>query len=189
MAYYEYLRKTLEPLKLYELSTGVGAEELRVIGGQLDELFEEVELLSRESLVATAESFGLDEYRELVSKIQTGASAVSARNTLMALLRIRQGYFTPVALMDTVGGCGLPACVEETGVANVVEVSFPTIRGVPADFDSLQRRVEEILPCHLDIQYRFIYITWRDYQQLFSSWREAQSCCDSWRAFQSYVPE
>lgn len=107
----------------------------------------------------------------------------------MALLRIRQGYFTLAALIDTVSGCGLPATLEETETANVVCVGFPSIRGVPANLEDLQRRVEEILPCHLDIQYIFDYILWRDYQQMFSSWRELQGCCASWRIFQSYVPE
>lgn len=188
MAYYEYLKKTLEPLGLYELETGPGAEELKVIAAQLDRIFDCLEIVSRESIIFSAESYGIDRYVELTPSLRASASAAGTRNTLMALLRIRQGCFTPEALTGTVGGCGLPAVVEETDKANVVSVSFPTIRGVPADFESLSRRVEEILPCHLDIRYLFIYILWRDYQTMFASWRQMQSCCGSWRAFQSYVP-
>lgn len=188
MAYYEFLKRILEPLNLYDLNEGVGAEELRVIGEQLDRIYDSLETLLRESNPASAETFGIERYRKLLSRIQTGASGVNARSALLALLRIRHGCFTKQALTDTVGGCGLPAVVSETDTANVVNVSFPTIRGVPADFESLQRRVEEILPCHLDIRYEFIYILWRDYQNMFSSWRQAESCCGSWREFQSYVP-
>ena len=56
---------------------------------------------------------------------------------------------------DTIRGCGLPARVEETGDPLKVKVVFPETAGIPAGFSAVQDRIEEILPCHLQVEYQF----------------------------------
>ena len=56
---------------------------------------------------------------------------------------------------DALRGCGIPAVVEETETKQVVAVSFPGVVGVPEDFARRKERVEAILPCHLQVEYRF----------------------------------
>ncbi len=60
---------------------------------------------------------------------------------------------------DALRGCGIPAVVEETETKQVVAVSFPGVVGVPEDFARRKERVESILPCHLQVEYRFAETT------------------------------
>ena len=50
LGYTDYLKQMLLPLGIYDLEEGIGAEEIRVIGKQLDELFETLEELSGKRL-------------------------------------------------------------------------------------------------------------------------------------------
>lgn len=52
-------------------------------------------------------------------------------------------------------GCGLPARVEETGDPLKLKVIFPQAAGIPAGFAQVQARVEDILPCHVQVEYQF----------------------------------
>ena len=77
------------------------------------------------------------------------------RATAAALLRIGGGSFTLAAMNDTLRGCGLPARVEETGDPLKLKVIFPQAMGIPAGFAQVQARVEDILPCHVQVEYQF----------------------------------
>ena len=74
---------------------------------------------------------------------------------LAALLRVGNGSFTPAAVNDTLAGCGVAAVAEETGDPLHLVVRFPDLTEEPADFDRLRGIVEDILPCHLLVEYRF----------------------------------
>lgn len=86
---------------------------------------------------------------------EEGALAEDLRQTAAALLRIGGDSFTLAAMNDTIRGCGLPARVEETGDPLKVKVVFPETAGIPAGFSAVQDRIEEILPCHLQVEYQF----------------------------------
>ena len=51
MNYTNYLKEILQPLDIYDLENGVGAEELAVIGQQLDAVFDALEEIRREALL------------------------------------------------------------------------------------------------------------------------------------------
>lgn len=65
MGYRDYLAGLLQPLGIYDLESGVGAAELEAVGEKMDEVFSELELLERELLPVTAESYGLLSYEGL----------------------------------------------------------------------------------------------------------------------------
>ena len=58
--YEQYLIRLLAPLSLYNLRAPHNGGELAALGGELDSVSGLVELVERESLLATAESEGLD---------------------------------------------------------------------------------------------------------------------------------
>ena len=80
---------------------------------------------------------------------------------LLEVLRLlrQEEPFTLAAMNDALRGCGIPAVVEETETKQVVAVSFPGVVGVPEDFARRKERVEAILPCHLQVEYRFAETT------------------------------
>ena len=188
MGYGSYLKDLLRPLRLYELDSGDGAAELECEGEQLDAVFAALETAQRESVVATAEDTGLSAYEEILPFVPAYVTDRDRRRAIEALLRIDSRSFTPAAINDTVAGCGIRALVEETDTPLTVRVSFPYNRGVPEDFEQLQKRIGEILPCHLEITYEFVFVLWRELEQWLASGLEAEAC-GTWSAVESWFGE
>lgn len=189
MGYYEYFLQLLQPLRLYQLEEGAGAEELRVAGQALDALAAALEETERESNPVTASGFGLSALEELLPYVPAYNSPEARREALAALLRIDGRSFTLAGLQATLSGCGIRATVRESGEHYTVEVSFPDTMGEPEDFARLKPRIEAILPCHLQIRYTLRYLLWRELETEFSSWAALEAGVKSWRELETWRAE
>lgn len=188
MGYFDYLKQILRPLGIYDLENGIGAEELRAIGNQLDQVFSALEELCAEALPATAEGYGISMLEQLLPYRPAYITPEDARRAIMALTRIRQGCFTVEQLNDTLYGCGLSAEIAQTGTPMKAQVSFPQNRGVPQEMERLKARVEQIVPCHLEIEYIYLFPLWSELMSGFSSWGQLGTGEMSWRDLEGYVP-
>jgi len=186
LGYTDYLKQMLLPLGIYDLEEGIGSEEIRVIGKQLDEVFDFLEELGREALTAQAESYGLKNYETLLPYMPAFITAQDERNSVIALLRIRGGCFTRELLEETLCGCGISAGIAESDTAMTVAISFPQNRGIPEGFDTLRLRIEEIVPCHLAVEYIFTYTTWEELMAKLPSWAAITENTSCWREFEIY---
>lgn len=186
MGYYDYLRGLLEPLGIYDLDEGAGAVELGVIGAELDGIFDRLEEFGDEVIPLTASGYGLANFEALFPYRPSYITMEDRRRAVTALLRIRNGYFTVAALCDTLGGCGIKAVVSECETPMTVEVTFPDNRGIPDDNDRLKQKIEQILPCHLAVNYRYIYAAWSDIIAGISSWKSLQELCGSWKMLEIF---
>lgn len=189
MGYAEYLKDLLRPLRLYELDSGAGGAELDCVGAALDGVCAELERALDEGIVASAWDAGLSAYEGILPFVPSYITAEDRRRAVEALLRIDMQSFTCNDLNDTISGCGIRAHVEETDTAQTVLVSFPFNRGVPDGFDELRSRIEQILPCHLGVEYYFDRILWWQVEEWFVSWAELEARCPTWDALEKYLPE
>lgn len=186
MSYETYLVDMLRPLGVYDLSDGtINREELRGYGVWLDGGLEELETTRREMCLATAEGFGLERVEALLPYRPVCETAEQRRAALAALLRIGGDSFTLEAINDTLAGCGVNAKARETGRPNYVQVWFPDVAGEPPELDRLRRIIEEILPCHLGIEYVFWFLIWSQLEEKFPKWTDVEGM--SWQKLQGYV--
>ena len=118
----------------------------------------------------TAEAEGLARWEALLPFAPENLSVAARRRTLAALLRIDGGSFTAAGVNDTIAGCGIRALAEETTEPMTVRVSFPYQRGIPKGIEEIRARIEEILPCHLAVEYFYAYPTWLELEALFAVW-------------------
>ena len=162
--------RLLAPLGLYDLRAPHNGGELAALGGELDSVSGLVELVERESLLATAESEGLDR-----------------REAIAALLRISEDSLTPEAINDTLTGCGIRARAEEKADGSL-RVIFPRTAGVPAEFDQIRKIILDILPCHLEVEFYFRYLTWAECEAAEYTWDEVETAQHTWESFQLAVP-
>ena len=186
LGYTEYLKQMLLPLGIYDLEEGIGAEEIRVIGKQLDDIFNSLEVLGREAVLAQAQSYGLKNYEKMLPFTPAYITVEDERNAVLALLRIRGGCFTQAMLQNTLSGCGISASIEERAAAMTLAVGFPENRGIPENFDKLKMRIEEIIPCNLAVNYSFIYSTWQELMSLLSNWSALEGLAKNWRELEIY---
>jgi hypothetical protein len=178
--YIRCLKQILEPLGIYDLENGAGAVELEVIGKQMNEIFAGMEILAAEAIPLNASGFGLERYEAALPYRPSYITVADRRRAIMALLRIRNGCFTQELLQDTISGCGIEATIEESNIAQTAKISFPQYRGIPGNFEALKKRIEQIVPCHLSVEYRFIYSTWQELMSILSDWSYAGAGRHSW---------
>lgn len=181
MGYRDFLAELLEPLGIYDLTSGAGAAELELIGEKLDEIFSELAELEEEILPLTAGDYGLLSYESLFPYRTVFTSSEDRRRAVMALMRIRNGCFTPETIAATIAGCGVNAQVRESEKAMTVEVSFPDNWGIPEGIEALKERVESILPCHLAIEYVYLYSDWGRIMEAAGTWQQIEALCPTWK--------
>lgn len=186
LGYFNYFKELLAPLGIYDLESGAGKSELELIGCELDRIYDALEEFGREAVPLTAESYGLLNYEELFPYMPSYITTQDRQRAATALLRIRNGCFTASALCDTLRGCGINAVVAESEKHMTVVVSFPDNRGIPDGIDALKQRIEQILPCHLDIEYHYNYSVWNELMKLLPDWKALEAKCPTWRELEIY---
>ena len=169
MSYTTYLQDLLRPLGVYDLNAPLQGGELECAGAALDEVEAFLEEIHREICLATAESWGLERVSALMEHPPLAPDPAAMSAALAALLRIGGDSFTLAAINDTLAGCGIPARAEEVAVGEV-KVWFPEQAGPPDNFDYIQRRIQGLLPAHLDVKAWLRFITWAELEQQFATW-------------------
>lgn len=155
MSHGQNLRDLLAPLGVYRWEGTFQWGELQSEGAALDQVAQDLAHTQREMNLYTAQEEGLTDLLTLLGREGTEGDQEALRQTAAALLRIGGDSFTLEAMNDTLRGCGISAKVEETETPLKVVVSFPGISEIPAGFSQTKERIEEILPCHLQIEYQF----------------------------------
>lgn len=183
----QVLKDLLAPLAVYRWEGSFQWAELLSIGGALDACQEDLEQIQREMNLMTAEGEGLQRLCSLLSSAPISPTTQQLREALAALLRIGDGSFTGKAVSDNVSGCGILAEVKETDTPGRVEISFPNTPGIPDDFPKLRPIIEDIVPCHLEIDYVFWYILWRRLEEKLPSWVALTGYAFSWKNLERFV--
>lgn len=184
MDYTQELQNLLRPLGIYDVDGGVGAAELSAAGTALTGVWSALSDAEMDANPLTAADGGLADWESLLPFVPAWNTAADRRRAIAALLRIDGASFTPAAINDTIAGCGIRAVVAETETPMTVSVSFPWNRGEPDDLDALKARIEQILPCHLDVEYVFIRVVWRELEALIASWAALAAAELTWRALE-----
>ena len=186
--YEDYLKALLAPLRVYDLRPGtINGAELYALGNGFDGVSEQLDLTEREALTATAEDEGLSRREALFARRPAAFTPEERRAAIAALLQIDGDSLTPAAINRTLGGCGIRARAVEMG-GGKLRVIFPEVAGVPAEFDQIQRIILDILPCHLEAEFYFRYLTWRECERAGYTWEIIEAAEHTWKCFQLAVP-
>ena len=163
MGYGEHLRKLLRPLEIYDLTPGsLSGSELDALGKGLDALSQRMEYVERESALATAEGEGLRRRELLFARTPVHYSTALRRQAIAALLRIGGDCFTLSDINNTISGCGIRALAQEKDRFGYIRIIFPEVAGVPEGFEQIREIILDIVPCHLDVEFYFRYLTWAE---------------------------
>ena len=187
--YAGYLRQMLSPLGVYALWEGSVSEgAIHALGTALDSVMKKLELTERESLTATAEEDGLRWREELFAKRPAAIRAEDRRAAIAALMQIDGDSLTPEAINRTLRGCGIRAEALEMDTGHL-RVIFPEVGGVPEEFEEVKSIILDILPCHLDVEFYFLYLTWEKCEELELSWEHVEEGQHTWHSFELLVWE
>ena len=188
MGYSDYLRALLRPMDIYDLTpSSLSGAELEALGRGLDDLSQRLDYVERESALATAEGEGLDRMESLFARTPVRYTTQLRRQAIAALLRIGGGCVTLADINSTISGCGINALVQETGRFGYIRIIFPDVSGVPEGFDQIREIILDIVPCHLDVDFSFRYLTWAECEAFGCTWAAVEERAYTWRQFQLAV--
>lgn len=187
MNYGDCLKELLAPLGVYNLKGTLNGAELESVGQALDEVMEHLDRAHGEADLTTAGDEGLAAVESLLARRPVTADRERRRAALAALLRVGGDSFTLAAINDNLAGCGLNAVASEGAEGQRVEVRFPEVPGIPEGYEEMRQIIEDILPCHLDIQYVFWYITWAMVEAKFPTWGNIQAAGLTWEELEKLV--
>ena len=186
--YEQYLQALLAPLGVYDLSEGsISGSAVYAAGTGLDQVNEQLEITERESLTATAEGEGLDRREALIARKPAAVTPEERRLAIAALLQIDGDSLTPEAIDRTIRGCGIRAKALEIDTGHL-RVIFPEVAGIPEEFDQIQKIILDILPCHLEVEFYFRYLTWAECEQAEMTWASVEAAGHTWESFELAVP-
>ena len=187
MSYAEDLKELLRPLGVYKLDHSINGAELESIGAALDGMQEQLELLHRQADLTTAEWDRLEKWVGLFSRRPVTQDPDQLREALAALLRVGGDSFTLAAINDNLIGCGINALATEGDTPQTVSISFPKVPGVPDGYEEMRKIIEDILPCHLAVEYTFWYVTWALMEARFKTWGEIETLELNWQELEKLV--
>lgn len=186
--YEEYLRELLAPLGVYRLDRdSLSGAELYALGRGLDAVSARLDEVEREGVTATAVDEGLRRREALFLRRPAAVTPEERRAAIAALLQIDGDSLTPEAIGRTIRGCGIRAQVVEIGT-NQVQVVFPEVAGVPAEFEQIEKIVLDILPCHLGMEFYFRFLTWEECHRVEYTWGLVEEREYDWEGFQLAIP-
>lgn len=188
MGYGEHLRNLLRPLGVYDLTAGsLSGSELDALGCGLDSLSERMDYVERESALATAEGEGLQRRETLFARTPVHYSTELRRQAIAALLRIGGDCFTLSDINNTISGCGIKALALEKEQFGYIRVIFPDVAGIPEGFEQIREIILDIIPCHLDVEFYFRYLTWRECEAFQYTWAIIHEREYTWYGFELAV--
>lgn len=185
MGYAQYLRDLLSPLGVYDLSgSSFSGGQVEALGAALDDMWAAAQEAQRESIPMTAVGLGLERWEALFPRRAAAEDAAGRRTSIGGFLSISGDSFTIGALSRCLAACGVVCRVAETETPGTVAVSFPEVMGEPEGFAAIREIAEEILPCHLAVEYRLQWCTWGQAAGL--TWGDVAGW--AWRQLETYRP-
>lgn len=188
MGYSEHLQQLLRPLDIYDFTPGsLSASELDALGRGLDGLSSRLDYVERESALATAEGEGLDRREALFARTPVHYTTELRRQAIAALLRIGGDCFTLSDINSTISGCGIKALAQEKEQFGYIRVIFPDVVGIPDGFPQIREIILDIIPCHLEVEFYFRYLTWSECEAHQYTWAIVHQREYTWFDFQRAV--
>ena len=188
MGYGEHLRTFLRPLGIYDLTPGsLSGSELDALGHGLDVLSCRMDYVERESALFTAEGEGLRRRETLFARTPVHYTTELRRQAIAALLRIGGDCFTLSDINSTISGCGIKALAQEKERFGYIRVIFPDVAGIPEGFEQIREIILDIIPCHLEVEFYFRYLTWQECEAFQYTWAVIHQREYTWHCFELAV--
>ena len=153
MGYKKYLTDTLKPLRLYNLEEGYGMWELQAEGQVFDEIAGLLDGALNAQWPETADSEALSNLESGLFFRPAAPDAEKEKAAVAALMTLPTAAISLDELNALLPACGIKAVAAEGETPESLTISFPDCEGTPENFSEIKKRLELLLPAHLDISY------------------------------------
>ena len=68
-----------------------------------------------------------------------------------------------------------------------IRIVFPEVAGIPEGFEQIRDIILDIIPCHLDVEFYFRYLTWAECEAFGYTWAIIHEREYTWHGFELAV--
>ena len=103
-------------------------------------------------------------------------------------LPVRRIFTAALALLCTIAAAMAVSPPFRAAVISLFQLAeAEQVPGIPAGFGSMKKIIEEIIPCHIGIEYVFWYITWAMMEARFDTWGDIEAGDYDWESLEKLV--
>lgn len=155
------MRQKLLPLRLYRMNTGSLTEaELEAFAAGLDLVYEQLELLTREAYISTAQNWGLSMRERVFGSERSELTAAVRREMLLYRSAVTVNDNNRESMERAMLAVGLRAQVFEHPREQRLDVVCHEVLDQKMTHYRLMQAALRFLPAHLEILFDFGKITW-----------------------------
>ena len=188
-----------------DVAIELGGEDAKIIyfeGGNVEQRMNGIcaggtgSFIDQMASLLQTDASGLNEYAKNYQSLYTIAArcGVFAKSDIQPLINegatkedLSASIFQAV-VNQTISGCGVRAVAAETDEQGVVRVTFPQVAGEPEDFARIRDIILEIMPCHLQVDFYFRFLTWEECEAAAWTWQGVEDAEHTWESFEKAVP-
>lgn len=156
MTSYNSMKKKLEPLGIYDIKDGTEINlELKVYADELDRIFDKLNEMTKECFIPTAETYGIINREEFISKEKSNLSLEKRRELLISAEKITGIDATPEGFNEFLRSCGLADfLVRELFTSRRINLIIHDALN-NGEKKLLEQRVNAYAPAHIDVNFTY----------------------------------
>ncbi len=173
MSCLESMIKKLSPLGVYNLSEGsIVYAELAAFSAGLDILRENLDMLLKESFIATAEDLGIEIPERLVGNLRDDLPLSKRREMLSGRLSLNVTDFTPEGFEKMMKLLGISGEIEEYPHTQRIVLNLSEEDYTEAQREWIVSQAKALLPAHLVSDVVFSGFDWRESDSLANTFAQ-----------------
>ncbi len=144
-----------------------------VIGAMLytlNEVDEQTENLPKQIRPSTATVLLAEWEKEFGLEIRNGYPDKFRQETLLAKEKGAESVTKTVIKNTAEGFSGAEVEVNVDTDESLIFIKFVGTIGIPKNMEDLKKAIDDIIPAHMEVQYEYVYNTWKDVKKL--TWGE-----------------
>ena len=185
MSSYDSMAGAMSAAGAYSLDgTTYVDSELEVYAEELDALSEEIGLIIRECIVATAENEGLRFYETLVGSLNSNLSTEKRREMIISLMNLSMNDNTKDGIKLFFKSLGVECEIVENPEIFNLYISISSGSFSTGRKRYIINRAKAFLPCHLTFTVDFRTSTWADYDSMGRTFEQIDALGLTWEEFE-----
>lgn len=144
-----------------------------------EKIYDAIKDLALQFNVKTA-TWGLAIYEKELGILGVADKPIEERRQLI-LSRYRGAGNINASMIRAIVDSYVPNCEVEISLENsVVTIKFVDLKGIPANIADCEGSINEVIPCHLNLEFVYLYNTWGQIEALGKTWAYYENLNNTW---------
>lgn len=144
-----------------------------------DKVYEAIQDLALQFNVSTA-TWGLSIFEDELGILGVADKPLNERRQLI-LSKLRGAGTVNATMIRSIVDSYVPGCEVEIVFDNsTITIKFIDKKGVPSNIADCENSINEIIPCHLGLEFVYLFNTWKQVEDMGNTWGHYETLGKTW---------